>query len=241
MRLKNKTILVADDEPGIREFIRDELEFEGAQVFEANNGAEAAVIAKTEKIDVVISDIRMPGGDGIQLLKEIKAANAHVPIVLFMTGFSDLPIDVAYQLGADAIYPKPFNLSDLVLKVVEVLETPEVRYGKDGEECKAHVEKIFSSLHSAIQSKEIGLGRGGIFLKDADAHVGEACRFMIRFESGELLLLEGVGTVRWVRSSSLDPSLRGMGIEFQYLPEPIRGSVLSLIHQLNPVAYIPTP
>lgn len=242
MRLQGKKILIADDEPEIREFLKDELEFEGAVVFEANNGTEAIQIAKAENVEVLISDIRMPGGDGIQLLKDVKAINVHIPVVLFMTGFSDLPIDAAYQLGADAIFAKPFEVSELITKVVSVSGSQDERYSKScaGTEGKG-IQKLFTDLNTARKNGELAIGRGGIFLKDTLGHVGDVCEFAIQFETGDLLLIKGVGTVRWVRSSSVDKAVRGIGIEFDYLPDEIRSEVLKLIKALNPVPYIPTP
>jgi two-component system chemotaxis response regulator CheY len=73
MDLKDATILVVDDEPDWRSIIADWLRREGSCVLLAEDGAEALKLIHTNKIDAVVSDVRMPVMDGITLLKNIKA------------------------------------------------------------------------------------------------------------------------------------------------------------------------
>ena len=58
---------------------------------------------------MVVSDIRMPGGDGSELLVSIKKFNPLTPRVIFITGYADLPLEEAYQQGTEAIILKPFQ------------------------------------------------------------------------------------------------------------------------------------
>jgi CheY-like chemotaxis protein len=69
--LKDATVLVVDDEDELREIFVDEFRAIGAKVFEARQGVEALEILRREKIDVLLSDVRMPGGDGISLIRNI--------------------------------------------------------------------------------------------------------------------------------------------------------------------------
>ena len=70
--LNNKVILVVDDESELREAISFDLKKRGCTVYEAANGTEAFEVVKKHKIDIVISDVRMPNGDGIFLLKKFE-------------------------------------------------------------------------------------------------------------------------------------------------------------------------
>lgn len=104
-----KVLLIADDEPDLREILR--LEFEGAGwiVLEAENGKSAFELFEVNKVDAVITDVRMPGGGGIQLLEKIKSKNKMMP-VLILTGFTDVLEQEALDKGALSIIKKPFNI-----------------------------------------------------------------------------------------------------------------------------------
>ena len=75
-----KVILCVDDEVDILELFRDEFLDLGFKVLEASNGADAFDIFRTNHVDCVVSDIRMPGGDGVSLVKNIKGEGSDVPI-----------------------------------------------------------------------------------------------------------------------------------------------------------------
>lgn len=116
-----KTLLLVDDEPDLREILR--LEFEGAgwHVLEAENGKRAFDIFLENSIDAVITDVRMPGGNGIQLLENIKSRNKKIP-VLVVTGFTDVLEQEALDKGALSIIKKPFDLVaifDLITSAVK--------------------------------------------------------------------------------------------------------------------------
>lgn len=117
--LKGKTILVVDDEEDLRQVICDQLELRGATVFQKSNGIEALALLDTQAIDIVVSDIRMPGegADGVTFLKKFKVKFPNRPPFIFMTGYSDYGNDYLTSLGACAIFSKPFGLSDLEEKV----------------------------------------------------------------------------------------------------------------------------
>ncbi|NDG86173.1 MAG: response regulator, partial [Proteobacteria bacterium] len=94
--LQDKSVLVVDDEPMLREILRDVLEFEGARVCEAAHAKDALARLSQEPVDAVISDIRMPGGDGFELLAGIRDRDTGMPVVLMITGFSDISAELAY-------------------------------------------------------------------------------------------------------------------------------------------------
>jgi CheY-like chemotaxis protein len=68
-----------------------------------------------------VTDIRMPGGDGIELLRKIKAANREFPVVV-MSAYSDVSRNEAIELGADAVFSKPFNLENLRMTALGLLK-----------------------------------------------------------------------------------------------------------------------
>jgi two-component system response regulator (stage 0 sporulation protein F) len=109
MSSANAHILIVDDELDLRELLAQMLESEGFRVSQASGGRMALEILKKESVDLVISDVRMPDGDGVELLKNIKATNPKLPLVIMITGFSDSSEAQILKLGAHAMFMKPFD------------------------------------------------------------------------------------------------------------------------------------
>jgi DNA-binding response OmpR family regulator len=241
--LKGKNLLIVEDEAALREPLAAEFESLGCCVLQAKNGVDAFEIVKKENLDLVISDIRMPGGDGVELLKKIKSHNHLCPIVMLITGLSDLSKDEAYHLGAEAILAKPFDLDELDDAVARVLTPREVRWNKPGGEknIRREIKKTYSALSEAMNKGHMGLGRGGFFLDDHENLTGkdEHISFHIKFESGEMLSIEGTGRVRWVRKEMQNELPAGCGIEFETLPQGIREKVIELVDATHTVPFIP--
>jgi DNA-binding NtrC family response regulator len=118
---EQKVILCVDDEADILELFRDEfLEF-GYKVLEASNGVEAFKVFQENEIDCIVSDIRMPGGDGVSLVRSVKDTGSAVPIFL-VTGFSDYTAEDLSGLGVNAVIFKPFDLEEVVEMVKNTVE-----------------------------------------------------------------------------------------------------------------------
>ncbi|MAF76926.1 MAG: hypothetical protein CME63_09550 [Halobacteriovoraceae bacterium] len=116
-----KVILCVDDEVDILELFRDEFLELDYKVLEASNGVDAFEIFQNNKIDCVVSDIRMPGGDGVSLVKNIKGEGSEIPIYL-VTGFSDYTTEDLTNLGVNAVIFKPFDLEEVVEMVKAEVE-----------------------------------------------------------------------------------------------------------------------
>lgn len=125
MTLQQKRILVVDDEKDLREVIAYDLEKQGFEVLMASNGKEAFEIVTQNEIHLVITDIRMPEEDGIQLLKKIRSLDPSKPVVMLISGFSDVPIEEAYHLGAAAVFAKPFDRKEFFDAIRWALTWPE--------------------------------------------------------------------------------------------------------------------
>jgi two-component system, OmpR family, alkaline phosphatase synthesis response regulator PhoP len=119
MELKNKKILIADDEPDILEIIRFNLEAEGYTVFTAKNGDEAILEAKKHLPDLIILDIMMPGKTGIETCNLLRLNPAFVnTIIIFLTALSDETTEIkGLETGADDYLTKPISPKVLVSKI----------------------------------------------------------------------------------------------------------------------------
>lgn len=115
----DRTILVVDDEPGMREVIRDDLEAEGFHVLTAESGRSALEIydQNANVIELIVSDVRMADGDGLFLAKELKIRFANPPYVILISGFSDVPRESFNSLGVADLIPKPYNIEALLSAV----------------------------------------------------------------------------------------------------------------------------
>lgn len=111
--MTNRRILIVDDEEGIRAVLRDFFEGEGFNVFEAAAGADALEMTRRNRFDVILTDLIMPGPDGLELLEEIRNVYPETA-VLILTGYpSSETIVKALDLGCDGYLSKPINLSEL--------------------------------------------------------------------------------------------------------------------------------
>ena len=119
---KDVTILIADDEADLKNALKFEFTRKGYNVLQAGNGAEALNVIRTNKVDIVISDIRMPNGDGIGLLDAVRKADPGLPVLIFMTGFADITTEEAIRRGAHAIFPKPLDRHGLNAAVKKIVD-----------------------------------------------------------------------------------------------------------------------
>jgi two-component system, NtrC family, response regulator PilR len=115
-------ILIVDDEPSMRDMLRIVLRRDGFEVTVAGNGKEAIEILHRDRIDLLLSDIRMPDVGGVEVLRAAKDINRDI-IAFMMTAFASTDSAVeAMRLGAVDYFTKPFNMDELRLKVRNHLE-----------------------------------------------------------------------------------------------------------------------
>lgn len=118
----NKTILIVDDEEALSHLLNDMLSDEGYHVLEANNAARALGILKSTKVDLMISDIIMPGMSGFELEEKVNELYPQVKIQL-VTGYSDQAQDDAV-LHKKILY-KPYQHFDILERVKNILQSDE--------------------------------------------------------------------------------------------------------------------
>lgn len=128
----SKTILVIDDEPGIIEIVRVNLELEGYRVLAAHDGVAGLEAVRAERPDLLILDVMMPRMSGWEVLHHIEAdlATTDLPVIMLTVKAADADVVRGLEEGAVEYITKPFDPVDLVQRVHFVLEQADWR-GRD--------------------------------------------------------------------------------------------------------------
>lgn len=114
-------VLIVDDQFGIRMLLNEVFKKEGYETFQATNGIQALEIIKKEHPDLAVLDMKMPGMDGIEILKRVREFDDKLK-VLFMTAFGEIEIlEQAKALGAIRHFAKPFDIDEMKIAVKEEL------------------------------------------------------------------------------------------------------------------------
>src|SRR5262249_47325411 len=121
-----KRILVVDDEQSMRELLAIMLKKEGFEVVTAESRAVSAAVLGQGPVDMVITDVKLPDGDGIEILRHVKAASPET-VVIVMTAYGSTETAVAaLKLGAHDYVQKPFDVDGLKIGVRNALERQEL-------------------------------------------------------------------------------------------------------------------
>lgn len=132
-------VLVVDDEPKLCDLLASALSQNGISVFTAGNGLHALKVLEVEDIDLVISDWRMPGMDGPQLLAEIKSRFPQLPVIV-MTAYSTVKNAVqSMRNGAFDYIAKPFDIDELDITVSKALQFRDIL--KDNQRMRAELDE----------------------------------------------------------------------------------------------------
>ena len=160
------SIMVIDDEPLMRMTVQDALAAEGFGVMTAETGRKGIDLFKNKHVDVVITDLRLPDMDGIEILKEVKAVNPAIQVIL-ITGFGSIDSAVnAMKEGASDYLTKPFAMDELLLIIKRILRMKQLeeenvslrkkieeRYGLEGLVGKSpRMLKIYELIETVAQT-----------------------------------------------------------------------------------------
>jgi two-component system KDP operon response regulator KdpE len=116
-RLPQQKVLVVDDEPAIRRFLRTSLAAQGYEVSEAESGAQAHEKIANGSLDVVVLDLGLPGMDGFDVIRAVRATGSMLPIVVLSVRGDEASKVKALDLGADDYLTKPFGIDELLARL----------------------------------------------------------------------------------------------------------------------------
>lgn len=232
------SILIADDEPDMREIFAAWLRNLGCTVIEVADGREALDALAHNDFDAVVTDVRMPRVDGIQLVRHLHASGKYVPVVIFVSGFVDLPLPDAYDLGVEAVLSKPCPRKELIAALRRSIQRRHLVYEPGEDMIPPDPENILrQEFPVALDDSSVALGRGGMSLDAApETAAGSAVRFSFGFAQGELRSLRGWGVVRWCEKIG---ERHRAGIEFVHLEGQCRDSFAAWLQRARPASFIP--
>jgi two-component system, response regulator, stage 0 sporulation protein F len=119
-------ILIVDDQFGIRILLNEVLQREGYETYQAANGIQALDIVTNHSPDLVLLDMKIPGMDGIEILKRMRKIDQEISVII-MTAYGELDmIQEAKDLGALTHFAKPFDIDDIRSAVKKYLPAPKV-------------------------------------------------------------------------------------------------------------------
>jgi two-component system OmpR family response regulator len=125
------TILIIDDEPGVRDLLKDALGNVGYQVECATNGAEGLDQLRRRSADLCIVDINMPTMNGYEFLEKLRAHDTKTPVLMLTARNSSDDVEKGLRFGADDYVRKPFNLEELLLRVAAILRRTGIDVNDD--------------------------------------------------------------------------------------------------------------
>ena len=152
-----KKILIVEDEPGILLSLKDELESEGYNVMEADNGEIGLALAKQKKPDLIILDIMLPILDGYEVCKRLRMSGDSTPILMLTVKDKEIDKVLGLELGADDYVTKPFSLREVTARVKALLRRTDERTKEITAYSFGQIELDFKKYEAKKKSKKLEL------------------------------------------------------------------------------------
>lgn len=236
---RTPTVLVVDDEPELCEILKKSLEERGLRVQVATHPSEAFDAIYSNEIDFVVSDIRMPGFDGIELLKKARTLHRTRPAFAMITGASGYRKDEVMDYGAVGMMTKPIDYDALYVMILESVLDQEKLLPLSKTEVIAR--PFDESLH--LEAEQVGVG--GFFLpmeslrmRNSDFTEGARIKFQAIL-NGALGPVDIIGEVAWVRPEKIGELEPGAGVRFLYLTDDASHCVEEVLKETKTISFIP--
>ena len=153
--------VIIEDEPQIRRFVRAALEVAGWQVHEADTIRKGLTEAATRKPDLLVLDLGLPDGDGLELIRDVRGWSG-VPIVVLSARADEADKVAALDAGADDYLTKPFGVGELLARVRANLRRPRAAPGDSAAEGASEADPIFKFGEVAVDRQARIVRRGGV-------------------------------------------------------------------------------
>jgi DNA-binding response OmpR family regulator len=146
-----KKVLVVDDDEKLRKLVQEYLEGYGFQIIALPDGLSVLKTIRRESPDIVILDIMLPGRDGLDVLKDIRAEHT-LPVIMLTAKGEDADRIVGLELGADDYLPKPFNPRELLARMKAVIRRVPLQHQHEAAESLVmpqHMQRQLKAIFSA--------------------------------------------------------------------------------------------
>lgn len=128
-------VLIVDDEEGIRSVLREYVEFEGNEAFEAVDGMDAVKKCKSEDYDIILMDVMMPKLDGFSVVKEIRKEK-DIPVIMLSARGEEYDKLFGFEMGVDDYVTKPFSPKEVMARIHAILKRRSVATQEKNSELK---------------------------------------------------------------------------------------------------------
>lgn len=234
MKLEDARVLIVDDEKDLRDIFGAWLGRKGCKVLTAANGVEALKVLETEKIDVLVSDIRMPIMGGLALVRTIYEKRLAIPSIIFVSGYGDVEPREMYGLGVELLIEKPLSRKDLIRALEEsLMDREELWHMPSVAPMEQSLSLEIESMEDALATCRLQLGRGGCCLYTGRPLEEKSIDLSIRFAQ-EGLCLKAQGRVRWYEKET-----GHAGVSFSYLDAECREWTIAAMQNEAHRSFIP--
>lgn len=155
-------ILIIEDEPNIRELVLYNLGQNGYEGLAAEDGLQGLSMARSEKPDLILLDIMLPGKNGYDICKELRAEGIKTPIIMLTAKNEEIDKVLGLEFGADDYISKPFGIRELMARIKAVLRRYESSQGQgaspDGSASSAESGIVIGELSISTDRHEVMLG-----------------------------------------------------------------------------------
>ncbi len=152
-----KTILVVEDDPGIRVVVQDSLTSQGYHVVTADNGRKGLELALELKPDLIILDVMLPLMDGFEICKRLRKEGITSPVMMLTVKDEEVDKVLGLEIGADDYVTKPFSLKELSARVKALLRRVEDYQDEMSVYRFGNVELDFHKFESRKDGRDLGL------------------------------------------------------------------------------------
>lgn len=150
----NRKVLLVEDEKSIRGFLKINLKRNGLEVIEAETGEEGIKKAKTEKPSIALLDVMLPGMDGFQVCKVLRKEFSNMGIIMLTARTQDMDKIMGLEFGADDYMVKPFNPSELILRIKALLRRIDSTGNTKGDILVSSIFKINTYSQKVYKNEE---------------------------------------------------------------------------------------
>lgn len=220
----NEKILIVEDEKDIARMIDYNLKKEGYRTVVTHDGPAGAAAAGRERPDLVLLDVMLPGVDGLEVLKRLRAdaKTASLPVILLTARSEETDKVVGLELGADDYVTKPFSVKELLARVKAALRRASVKCGEAGRFRAGGLEIDFQKVLVLVKNRPVELTAKEFVLLKALVSAGG------RVLSREVLL-EGA----WGMDASLEVETRTVDVHIGTLRKKLKGEGVRIVTVKN--------